>query len=263
MENNGVTIVTSTIRPEYTDEIFHNYARQKWSAKELILIINNNNISMDLFKEKAQQFDHVRIYRVDQSKNLGACLNFAVARANFNYIAKFDDDDYYSPDYIHEAMLLFTSSNADVIGKRSCYFYFPHRSVLLLRKTSVKPYGQCSRIAGATIMFHKRVFQKVSFNPRVVQGSDALFIQACLRKGYSIYNTSPYNFVAFRRPNRNSHTWKVTDTQLLSSKNASIIHTTEFKEFIDKSLDQLPFPDKIKRLAGLISQKTGSQSNWY
>ena len=242
----GVTIITPTIRSEYIHHIFQNYARQKWDAKELIIIINNNDIHRSLYEDAAAHYENVRIYRVDQSKNLGACLNYAVSRAKYNYIAKFDDDDYYSPYYIPEAMLLFASYNADIVGKRSCYFYFPQRSVLLLRKASFKPYRRCAKIAGATIMFHKRVFQKVSFTTRVVQGSDVYFIRACLRKGYRLYTTSPYNFVAYRRSNSNSHTWKVTAKQLLSAKNATIIHTANFKKYSDKPLDQLPIPRKIR-----------------
>jgi glycosyltransferase involved in cell wall biosynthesis len=196
---------------------------------------------------QAELYENVRVYRVDESRNLGACLNYGVARARYDYIAKFDDDDYYSPSYLDEAMLLFSKKKADVIGKRSCYFFFPHRSILLLRKTTVKPYGRCRRIAGPTIMFHKRVFKKVSFSTKVVAGSDARFVQACLNKGFKVFTTSSYNFAAMRRANRKSHTWKVSEQQLLASKNATIIRTSEFKPHVDRTFDLLPLP------SGLIS----------
>ncbi|OBZ13367.1 glycosyltransferase [Bacillus sp. FJAT-26390] len=248
MVNEGVSIITSTIRPEHLHHIFRNYARQTWNKKELIIIVNKNNISLEPYKQKALQYQNVRIYRVDQAKNLGACLNYAASTAKYNYIAKFDDDDYYSPYYLAEAMQLFGNSKADVIGKRSCYFFFPHRSKLLLRKTSVPPYKPCRKIAGATIMFHKRVFQKVHFSRHVRQGTDVRFVRACLNKGFRIYTTSPYNFVAYRRPNNLSHTWKITDKQLLTDKNASIIDTTDFKPYINKSLNRLPIPGSHKSL---------------
>lgn len=238
----GVTIVTSTIRENHIRDIFDNFDRQLWPVKELIVIVNDNGIALRPYRELAQQYGGVRVFRVDESRNLGACLNFAVARASFPYIAKFDDDDYYSPHYLHEAMLLFARTNADVVGKRSCYFYFPHRLLLLLRKTTVKPYGRCRRIAGATIIFHKRVFRKVSFSTKLSSGTDARFVQTCLSKGFSVYTTSSYNFAAYRRANRRSHTWKVSEQRLLASKNAAVIRTGEFRPFIDRDLENLPLP---------------------
>lgn len=235
----GVTIVTPTIRLQYIDRIFQNYNRQRWEDKELIVIVNKNTIPLSRYQQQALNYPNVRIFRVTQDNNLGACLNYAAARANHPYIVKFDDDDYYAPNYIPEAMSMFLNSSADVVGKRSCFFYFPHRSTLLLRRTKLKPYRRCRKIAGATIMFHKRVFRKVKFSTKVKQGSDVRFIAACLRKGFQLFSTSPYNFVAYRRADRYTHTWKISDSQLLRSKNALIIRTTTFKTYTDRPLRRL------------------------
>ena len=42
----GVTIVTSTIRPECIHNIFNNYARQKWKMKELIIVVNKDDMNI-------------------------------------------------------------------------------------------------------------------------------------------------------------------------------------------------------------------------
>ncbi|MBM7567240.1 glycosyltransferase family 2 protein [Paenibacillus sacheonensis] len=242
----GVTIITSTIRKDLMGNLFDNYARQQWPVKELIVILNDNAIAMQPYLELAKQHANVRVYRVDERRNLGACLNYAVARAKYPYIAKFDDDDYYSPHYLDESMLVFHKRNADIVGKRSTYFFFPHRSLLLLRKTAVKPYSRCRRIAGPTIMFRKRVFKKVAFSTKVVAGSDARFVRACLKKGFKVYTASSYNFAGCRRANRKSHTWRISEQQLLASKGASIIRTQDFKPHVDRSFDLLPLPDGMK-----------------
>lgn len=246
-ERRGVTIITPTMRPEFIHHIFRNYARQKWQTKELIIIINKNKVSIEPYMEIAKQYPNVRVLRQPQSKKLGACLNYAIARAQYSYIAKFDDDDYYAPSYIPEAMALFTKAKADVVGKRSCFFYFPHRSLLLKRASPARPYSRCRRIAGATIMFHKRVFRKVKFSTNVRQGSDVRFVAACLRKGFRIYTTSSYNFAAFRRANRKSHTWKISDKQLLSGRHAKRIPTKHFQGHVNRSLDQLKGIRHFKR----------------
>ncbi|MBO7744836.1 glycosyltransferase [Paenibacillus sp. MWE-103] len=242
----GVTIVTSTIRTKHMQDIFDNFERQLWPVKELIVIVNDNGIALRPYRELAARYGGVRVFRVDGSRNLGACLNYAVARARYPYVAKFDDDDYYAPRYLDEAMLLFAKKKADVVGKRSCYFFFPHRSLLLLRRTTVKPYGRCRRIAGATIMFRKRVFKKVAFSAKVAAGSDVRFVNACLKNGYKVFTSSSYNFAAYRRPNRKSHTWQVSEQRLLASKGAKIVRTADFKPYVERSLDQLPLPEALR-----------------
>lgn len=235
----GVTIITSTIRPALIKRIFENYARQKWENKQLIIVLNKNSVSIKPYRKLALKYSNVQVFRQPQRKNLGACLNYAASLAKYPYIAKFDDDDYYAPSYIPEAMALFKKSKADVVGKRSCFYYFPHRSLLLHRKTPVRPYNRCRKIAGATIMFHKRVFRRVKFVTNVRQGSDVRFVAACLRKGFRLFTTSSFNFVVFRRANRQSHTWKISARQLIGGKNASIIRTRNFKKHVNRSLDQL------------------------
>ncbi|MGO4547082.1 glycosyltransferase [Paenibacillus sp. 2TAB23] len=230
----GVSMIAATVREPFIQQIFHNYDRQTWSNKELIIIVNDNAISLTPYRQKALEYPNVSVFRVDEGKNLGACLNYGVSQAKFNYIAKLDDDDYYSPYYLAEAMRQFSSSNADIVGKRSCYFYFPHRSKLLFRRTAVRANSRCKKIAGATIMFHKHVFEKVQFSTHIIQGTDVRFIRACLASGFRLYTTSRYNFVAFRRKDPSSHTWKVNDKQLLSSKRAIIIRTNNFRKHIMK-----------------------------
>ncbi|MFC4810849.1 glycosyltransferase family 2 protein [Paenibacillus sp. GCM10023250] len=242
----GITIVTPTIRTKHMQNIFDNFERQLWPVKELIVIVNDNGIALRPYKELAARYGSVRVFRVDGRRNLGACLNYAAARARCPYVAKFDDDDYYAPHYLDEAMLVFAKKKADVVGKRSCYFFFPHRSVLLLRRTTVKPYSRCRRIAGATIMFRKRVLKKVAFSTKVAAGSDVRFVNGCLRNGFKVFTSSSYNFAAYRRPNRKSHTWRVSEQRLLASKGAIIVRTSDFRPFVERPLHQLPLPGALR-----------------
>lgn len=45
----------------------------------------------------AKKLRNIHVYRAPQHHSLGACLNHAVKKAKYSYIAKFDDDDYYAP----------------------------------------------------------------------------------------------------------------------------------------------------------------------
>ena len=58
----GVTIVTyRTIRPKCIHNIFNNYARQKWKMKELIIVVNKDDMNISRYKKKALRYKNVRI----------------------------------------------------------------------------------------------------------------------------------------------------------------------------------------------------------
>lgn len=230
----GVTLITPTIRAGYRNHIFDNYARQKWNPKELIIILNKDKLRRADYLKQARKYRNVRVFQLPQRATLGECLNFGVAKARYRYIAKIDDDDYYSPNYIPEAMRTLMRPKVDLVGKKTIYFYFPHKRKLLLRERPYRPNHRVWQIAGATIMFNKRVFRRVKF-AKALRGTDALFIGACIRKGYRIYTTSKYNFVAIRRANTRSHTWRISDKSLLASKKVRIVSANRFRQYVNRS----------------------------
>lgn len=235
MMNSGVTIITSTIRPSYIKNVFANYTNQRWPTKELIILLNKDNMEIAEYKRMARRYANVRVFKRSELYSLGECLNYAVHRAKYSYIAKFDDDDYYGPNYIPEAMHLFKRTNADIVGKPSFYLYFPHRKTLLLRRRSARPYTRCHHIAGATIIFHRRVFRVIKF-VRVAQGTDARFLSSCLKRGFRMYSTSRYHFAAIRRLNVHSHTWRISERTLLTETNKQIIRTKYYKKYVNRAM---------------------------
>ncbi|PWV94385.1 glycosyltransferase involved in cell wall biosynthesis [Paenibacillus cellulosilyticus] len=243
----GVTIVTSTIRPKYMKLLLENYARQQWAHKELIIVLNRERMSMSRYEEAAQKYDNVRILRLPSKHPLGDCLNLAASHAQYPYIAKFDDDDYYGPGYIADSMNTFAQTGADIVGKRSFFFYFPHRQLLMLRMRKDPTQGDIKRVAGATLMFRASVLEHVKFGKKK-QGSDVQFLRDCLQHGLMLRSASPYHFAAFRRADQNTHTWKVQEKELLADKKAQLIYTDDFKQHVDHlnvSPNELP-PGKAK-----------------
>ncbi|MFC0211986.1 glycosyltransferase family 2 protein [Paenibacillus chartarius] len=237
----GVTIITATIRPEHIHDIFYNYARQKWEAKELIIILNKDSLNMEDYLELAENYRAVRVFRLPESKSLGECLNFGVRKAKHSIIAKFDDDDYYGPHYIAEAMRAFWSSNADVVGKYSVHYYFPAKRKILLTNKSQRPHRFVRKIAGATIMFKKRVFPKAKF-VRASLGTDVLFLAACRRHGYLIYTTTSYNFAAIRKPDSKSHTWQITERQMFAKRDSRVIAKSNYRAYVNRPVNRLQKP---------------------
>jgi hypothetical protein len=232
----GVSIVTPTIRPQYMERLLNNYARQQWTRKELIIVLNRQGMSIARYEEAARMYDNVRVLQLPAKHPLGDCMNLAASAAQYPYIAKFDDDDYYGPGYLADAMHTFAQTGADVVGKHSFFFYFPHRKLLLLRKRTIPAEGNVTRVAGATIVFRASVLEQVRFGKKR-QGSDVQFIRDCLKQGLAVRSASPYHFAAIRRADRLTHTWKVQEKKLLADPSAQLIYTEDFKQQINQHAD--------------------------
>jgi hypothetical protein len=232
LSSRGVSIITCTKRPKYIENLLNNYNTQIWSKKELIIILNNDSMSLKRYRNMCKQYKNISVYRLPQSATLGKCLNFATRKAKYGYVAKFDDDDYYAPRYIQEIMKAFARTNADVVGKFSIFTYLQHRKLLLLCYPN-KENRFVQRVGGGTITFKKRLFRYVKF-PNITLGEDVQFQRLCRAKGFKIYSTSRYNFVGIRRKNSMGHTWRISDRNLIQAHKI-IAATTNYRAYCTKS----------------------------
>lgn len=206
-----VSIITCTIRDEFIDNVFQNYERQQLEQKELIIVLNKDSMDINKWYEKAENYQNVRVYQVAESSTLGDCLNFGVARSNYDYVAKFDDDDYYGPQYLVEALLGFLNEDVSIVGKSSFYMYLKNKQALVLVDQNQNDYTEW--IAGPTFVIKKEIFRNVHFR-KLTGPEDYFFIQDSLAKGYKIYSSSKNNFTLVRR-NHSEHTWQMDDDSLL------------------------------------------------
>ena len=112
-----VSIITPTNKPVFMHNIFENYRNQAYPNKELIVILNNNQLNYQEWVDYSKNFPDTRVYQLDQSISLGECLNFAVQQSTGDYIAKFDDDDYYGSNFLTDQLMCFLFTDAQFIGK--------------------------------------------------------------------------------------------------------------------------------------------------
>ena len=211
-QSEHVTVIACTNRPEHFERLLANFKRQKYLAKELLIILNNDSMKLKQYVEKSKKKGDIRLFQIPEKKSLGHCLNYAVTRAKHKVIARFDDDDYYSPYYLNTMMYAMNQSKADIVGKRACLVYLESSSKLILRHPNDQN-CHVNQIAGATLMCRKKVFSKVRFHP-VSLGESVGFLIRCRRKGYKIYATDCFHYVIRRRANKSSHTWKISDRKL-------------------------------------------------
>jgi glycosyltransferase involved in cell wall biosynthesis len=120
-----VSIVTPTFgRAAFLPLVYTCVKQQSWPALEWLV--------EDDSPEPSQFMQQLRepwvIYRHTRSRHsVGHKRNTLVGRANGEYIAHFDDDDYYSPHYVSHMMELLLLQRADICKLSG--FFLLHRNL--------------------------------------------------------------------------------------------------------------------------------------
>ncbi|MCR8659748.1 glycosyltransferase [Paenibacillus endoradicis] len=228
MSDPGVSIITCTNHPDFLKNILNNYHNQRYKRKELIIIINKDSISLKEWQKKTAMYPDVTIYKLQERISLGKCLNFGIGKSKYPLVAKFDNDDYYSPYYLGEQVKVLLRTGSPVVGKHACYVYLTASKKLLIRSPYEKN-KSVDFIQGGTLLIRKSILKKVRFSDRSV-GEDVKFLKDCSKKGYTIYATSPHNYVYIRRKNKSTHTWQVSDKEFLNGGQPVAV-TNNFKNY--------------------------------
>lgn len=200
VRRNGVSVVTCTNRPRFFNQIIRNYKRQLYKNKELIILLNKESMKLSDYRRKVRSYPNIKVYKVPQKFTLGRCLNNAVSKAKYRFIAKFDDDDYYSPYYLREQMRALRRSGATIVGKTAHLKYF--RGKRLLAMTFPKKRHRFAKfVTGGTLLFKKRVYRAVRFK-NITHGEDVDLWKASdesiLRGSRVIARTNRYRKMAVR-----------------------------------------------------------------
>jgi glycosyltransferase involved in cell wall biosynthesis len=225
-----VSIICSTIRQDFMENVFQNYENQVWKDKELIIILNRDDISINEWQKRANLSRGVSIYQLPQEWTLGECLNFGIKKVSFDFIAKFDDDDYYAPNYLAQSMEYFNKTNADLVGKRTTYMYFEDKKILAIHKPGKENKFVNHGLKGATLIFKKSISEKVWF-PKLNLGEDTFFIRQCIKNKFKVYSIGKDNYVCLRSSKPGHHTWNINNRFLLK-KSSIVCKTDDYKPFI-------------------------------
>lgn len=206
------------------ESVFQNYERQDWKEKELIIILNKDVMDKVKWANRATFSSNVSVDQLPEGMTLGECLNFAIAKAKYPYIAKFDDDDYYAPQYLRKSMEALSETKADVVGKSTVYMYFEDQKILAINKPGREKMFVRQGLKGATLLFKKEICQKVTF-PKLNLGEDTYFLHECVRNRYKLFAAEKSQYCVIRKSQPGHHTWNLHNDVLL--KKSSIIGVME------------------------------------
>ncbi|OCA83029.1 hypothetical protein A8F94_17950 [Bacillus sp. FJAT-27225] len=195
-----VSVIACSKRPDFLVNLYRNFDQQQIPEKQLVLALHGLDGSVP---DEIGNDPRCLVLHLPTEMPLGMCLNKAVKHSKFDVIAKFDDDDYYAPHYLFEAVAVLEKRQAEVVGKQSYLVYFKEEQLLAMLnpgKGDKQIRDDSDTLAGATLVFKKGVFEKVEF-PRINIGEDLAFLDECRKQSIPIYASSPLHYIYIRYSN--------------------------------------------------------------
>ncbi len=238
-----VSIITPTRKPDCLENIFANYRRQNYPNKELIIVLNNNQFEVTKWLSYSQNYPNAQIHYFDRPVSLGESLNYGISRATGAYIARFDDDDYYGPEYLTDMLTYFKCTEAAVVGKTCQFVFFTGTNQLFVDRCGagfdprsalvnfVPWYRYIDSLTGAGQVVKREVFGQIAY-PHQTIAEDRHFSRLCVQQGIRQYAADPFNYVTIRNVNAQSHTWHVDDKEYADDYCIYLADTFNYQAFV-------------------------------
>lgn len=203
-----VSVILATNRPERLRAALENYRRQTYPAKELILVLNSDRFRRADVEEEVRDIPDVTVLQLPEDGTLAACLNEAIRHASGDYWAKMDDDDAYGAEYLWDAVLPFSYTDASIVGKGTYFARIVGEPTLYLRHPG-RQHQYVKLVCGGTLVVDRLRTKGLAFDETIARGADTRWIRQAVAKGHRVYSADPYNFIQMRNLDPSNHTWTI------------------------------------------------------
>lgn len=217
-----ITVVLVSRRPHLVEECLAKVKAQSYPDVELVYVLHGDHPEAQSTLARVREEGAIAL-QLDRTMSLAACLNIAIRHASGEYVAKFDDDDFYGADYLSDLVGYRRMVDFDVIGKPSGFYFDAVGNRLLYDPSSRRrewrvgdPRQELVMTAGAAILARRAIFDDVQYPENRRGGADSEFARLCQRAGMKIYSADIFNFVVYRDGGQSFHTWRMTDEQMRS-----------------------------------------------
>lgn len=212
----SVSIVVPTNRGHEIVNMLANVGRQEHDDLELVLVLHG--VDLAAAELRAMAADHgverLQVLHADASAPLGEVLNLGIDAAGGRYLAKMDDDNHYGRHYLTDLLNAFDSTDAGIVGKWAHYVWLRSPEAVVLRYPAAE-HQYCRLVQGGTIVARREVLEEFRFS-RLPRAVDTDFLNRAWAGGVRTYSADRFNFVSVRGSDRERHTWKVRDIELMA-----------------------------------------------
>ncbi|MFG1702871.1 glycosyltransferase family 2 protein [Nonomuraea sp. M3C6] len=207
-----ISIVMSSKRSRMVGTALAQMERQRDVEAEVLLGLHG--VAYEQVREAVESCSlPVKYVEASESVPFGEVLNRVAGLASGDYVAKWDDDDWYGPRHLADLFMALSYSGADVVGTTAEFFYLEPLRATIRRTTFASGAGYPSEVwadhvAGGTILVPRAKFQEMGGFPGLPRAVDLEFLKAAQAAGARIYRTHGLGYV-LRRGLSDEHTWQL------------------------------------------------------
>jgi glycosyltransferase involved in cell wall biosynthesis len=168
-------IMPTANRRAFLPQALRCFLRQDYPNLELLIIDDGADSIADCVPAEDSR---IRYLRLCGKQSVGAKRNYACAQARGEFIAHWDDDDWYPPWRVRVQLRAMLERDADLSGTSRLFFYEAgtDRAWRYEYKGSGKPW-----VCGSTMLYRKRLWERNKF-PDIQIGEDTRFVWSPISK---------------------------------------------------------------------------------
>jgi glycosyltransferase involved in cell wall biosynthesis len=214
-------VVTGTRRENLLSKSIAQFFGQTYPEKELVLIFNGEAAAVKNLRKNHARDKRIQIDVLPGDTGVGTVLNLGIHKARGQYFFRMDDDDIYGSNYVLDTMLYLRSVNAEVFGKKACFFFFEDTSELYLRNrvvpaikkfpASMLQKNQDYLISGCGFAGSLRFLKQYRFPDLIHASVDSALVELISEQepDARCLLTDGLNMVVSRQADTRHHTWRV------------------------------------------------------
>jgi hypothetical protein len=206
-----ISVILCTRRPEFVGFALKQIGHQRDVDLEVILTLHGMPADLPEIKGPVAEFDRpITVVEVPDGVSFGDALNRGAARSSGRFVAKWDDDDWYSPDFLADMLLASSYTGAELVGCMAQFVYLAQIDLTIFRAVRSEWNGM---VSGGTFVLERSAFDAVGGFPPVPRYVDAALLDVLTAAGARIYRTHGLGYALHRRAV--GHTWNQPVTYFL------------------------------------------------
>lgn len=226
-----VSIVLCTSRLANLNSIVPQIIKQNYPNFEIIFVNHGSDVKnfsrrVHLLIENhagSKRSINYKIIHSTQSSTFGHALSVGSRAASGDFIAKFDDDDFYSENHLLDLVIPSFFNDFAIIGKSLNYVYIEPLDTTFVKKltnTTASSERLASWVAGGTMLIKKDFGTAVSWFSSVQYGVDRDIQDKAIKLKLPIYRTYGAGYVYSRTNNK--HTWNTNWQKYMTASSHQI-----------------------------------------
>jgi len=200
-------IMPTCDRPGWLLQSVAYFRRQDYPARELIIVDDGRQPVQPLLPCDPR----IRVLRLERRTSIGVKRNLACEAAAGEFIAHWDDDDWYAPSRLSAQAAPLLEGAADITAFDNTLFFdlegwrFWHCEPALYRQLFA------GAVHGGTLMFRRRLHDRATRYPDAWLAEDAAFLKAAMRRGARLHAVDGSGLYLYLRHGANS--WRLARHQ--------------------------------------------------